>query len=85
MTTQATLSIADAGPPGTSRSSLAARLGALKAHGAAWIETCADYYEAAAVYDQLSSLSDAELHRRGLSRTTLARQICEACGPPMGR
>ena len=79
MTTQASLSPPNSHP--LPRSSLAGRLGALKAHGAAWIETCADYYDAAAVYDQLSRLSDAELRRRGLSRTTLARQICEASGP----
>jgi hypothetical protein len=83
MTTQASLSPSNSHP--LSRSSLAGRLGALKAHGAAWIETCADYYDAASIYDQLSRLSDAELHRRGLSRTTLARQICEASGPLMGR
>lgn len=43
---------------------------------AAWIETCADYWAAAAKYEQLSKLSDAELARRGLSRATLARDVC---------
>ena len=42
-------------------------------------ETCADYYAAAALYDALSRLSDAELYRRGLSRDTLARDISQAC------
>ena len=46
---------------------------------AAWIATAADYYEAAATYEQLSRLSDAELNRRELSRATLARNICRAC------
>ncbi len=46
---------------------------------AGWITTAADYYAAAAVYEQLSELSDAELQRRGLSRATLARDVCEAC------
>ena len=46
---------------------------------ARWITTAADYYSAAAVYEQLSQLSDAELQRRGLSRATLARDACEAC------
>ena len=46
---------------------------------AAWVETCADYYAAAAIYERLSKLSDAELHRRGLSRATLASDICRAC------
>ena len=45
-----------------------------------WITTAADYYEAAAMYEQLSKLSNAELQRRGLSRATLARDVCDACG-----
>lgn len=49
------------------------------AHASAWIETCRDYYKAAAVYEQLSGLSDAELRRRGLSRATLASDIVRAC------
>jgi hypothetical protein len=40
---------------------------------------CADYYAAAALYERLSGLSDAELHRRGLSRATLARDVRLAC------
>lgn len=44
----------------------------------AWATTCADYYAAAATYEQLSGLSDAELHRRDLSRATLAWDICQA-------
>ena len=62
------------------RSSFGARLADFKAHVAAWIKTCADYYEAAAMYEQLSNLSDAELHRRGLTGATLARDVCDACG-----
>lgn len=46
---------------------------------ARWITTAADYYTAAAVYEQLSGLSDAELQRRGLSRATLAWDISQAC------
>jgi hypothetical protein len=45
----------------------------------AWASTCADYYSAAALYDQLRSLSDAELRRRGFSRDTLAPDVCQAC------
>jgi tripartite-type tricarboxylate transporter receptor subunit TctC len=45
-----------------------------------WLETCRDYRRAAAIYDELRWLSDAELGRRGLSRETLARDICGACG-----
>jgi hypothetical protein len=42
-----------------------------------WYRACADYYAAAALYEQLSRLSDAELHRRGLDRGALAREVCE--------
>ncbi|MFM9848526.1 MAG: hypothetical protein ACKVP3_15355 [Hyphomicrobiaceae bacterium] len=45
-------------------------------HISAWINTCADYWAAAATYEQLSRLSDADLHHRGLSRMNLARDIC---------
>ena len=38
-----------------------------------------DYCAAAAIYDEMRGLSDAELKRRGLSRDTLARDICKAC------
>jgi hypothetical protein len=55
------------------------RLGPLTAHLAAWCETCADYYEAAGLYEELSALSDAELQRRGLSRATLAGHVCAVC------
>jgi hypothetical protein len=37
--------------------------------------TCADYYAAATLYEQLSALSDAQLKRRGLSRDILARDV----------
>jgi len=46
---------------------------------ATWADTCADYYAAAAMYGQLSALSDAELTRRGLSRATLAGEVRAAC------
>ena len=55
------------------------RLSPLTAHLAAWRETCADYYEAAGLYEELSALSDAELQRRGLSRATLAGHVCVVC------
>jgi hypothetical protein len=44
-----------------------------------WLATAVDYYTAAAIYEQLSRLSDAELQRRGFSRATLALDICQAC------
>jgi len=46
---------------------------------ATWVYTCADYYAAAAMYEQPSALSDAELMRRDLSRATLARHVLAAC------
>jgi len=44
-----------------------------------WANTCADYYAAAAMYEQLSNLSDVELARRGLARATLAHDVCASC------
>jgi hypothetical protein len=44
---------------------------------ATWVDTCAEYRAAAAIYEQLSALSDAELARRGLSRATLARDVLD--------
>jgi hypothetical protein len=43
-----------------------------------WVTTCADYYAAAAMYEQLSRLSNAELHKRGLSRDTVARDVFQS-------
>lgn len=44
-----------------------------------WTTTCADYLEAAALYDEFRGLSDAELARRGLDRATLGWDVCQAC------
>jgi hypothetical protein len=44
----------------------------------AWANSCADSYAAATMYEHLSGLSNAELHRRGLSRDTLARDVLES-------
>jgi len=45
----------------------------------AWLNACADYYAAAAIYEQLSKLSNAELRRRGLSRDMLSRDVFQSC------
>ncbi len=45
----------------------------------AWVHTCADYYAAAALYEQLYRRSDAELRRLGLSREHLGQELCAAC------
>jgi hypothetical protein len=47
----------------------------------AWFRTAADYYDAAATYEELARLSDAELARRGLSRDTLGRDVCASVPP----
>jgi len=51
----------------------------LRMRSAAWLATCANYYEAAATYEELNRLSDAELRRRSLDRPSLARDILRAC------
>jgi len=59
-----------------------ARVGSLRLLGARIAEcfrVSADYYAAAASYEQLSRLSDAELNRRDLSRASLGRDVCAAC------
>ena len=66
-------------PLATWLASLATHLGALGKHLTAWIDTCASYYAAATLYEELARLSDAELNRRGLTRATLARDIAQAC------
>ena len=48
----------------------------IKGNQMSWFRTCVDYYEAAALYEELNRLSDAELARRGLDRANLARDVC---------
>jgi hypothetical protein len=48
-----------------------------------WVDTCAEYRAAAAIHEQLSALSDAELARRGLSRATLAHDVLNADTSPL--
>ena len=42
---------------------------------ARWVKDRADRHAAAAAYEELSRLSDAELRRRSLSRDILARDL----------
>ena len=51
----------------------------LRARVATWLRKFASYYEAVAMYEELTGLSDAELARRGLDRPNLARDILQAC------
>ena len=44
---------------------------------ASGLRTCSQSYSAAALYQNLSQLSDAELSRRGLSRSKLASDVLE--------
>ena len=60
---------------------LRSSFGSLAQRIADGVKTAARYYEAAAMYEHLCRLSDAELNRRELSRATLARDICDACSP----
>ncbi|HJU32638.1 MAG TPA: hypothetical protein VJ740_14330 [Hyphomicrobiaceae bacterium] len=53
----------------------------LRARLAIWARTCAAYYGAVALYEDLNRLSDAELARRGLTRANLARDIIAARDP----
>jgi hypothetical protein len=54
---------------------LAARLSSFARRIRDYIDMMADFYVAAALHDELSKLSDAELYRRGLSRENLARHV----------
>jgi hypothetical protein len=53
--------------------------GAIKRAAQYIAETAADYHAAAAMYEALAALSDAELSRRGLSRATLAHDAQAVC------
>jgi hypothetical protein len=70
---------AQTGPHPASAFPLAGSISSVGRRIASWLATAADYYAAAAIYERLSRLSDAELHRRGLSRATLAWDISRAC------
>lgn len=55
----------------------AGRVRRLRTWISTWYTALVDYYAAAAIFQQLCRLSDAELARRVLSRATLARQAVE--------
>jgi hypothetical protein len=63
---------------GGSARRLSDRLRSIGSRIASWLDTCADHWAAAEMYQRLSVLSDAELARRGLSRATLARDVLAA-------
>lgn len=43
-----------------------------------WLRTAFEFYWVAEEYEELSRLSDAELHRRGLSRESMARDVIKS-------
>ncbi len=73
------ISSVDAVSPSKTAASLSSSIKSLARFFMTWTSSCADYYAAAAMYEKLSKLSNAELHRRGLSRDTLARDVCQSC------
>ena len=79
MASFAQLSEADTLAPAGSASDLSGWLKTLRRRIATCASTCVDYYEAAALYEQLRGLSDAELRKRGLERETLAQNACATC------
>jgi hypothetical protein len=69
----------DAVPTSETAASLTRSIKSVAQRVSMWANTCADYYAAAAMYEHLSGLSNAELHKRGLPRDTLARDVCQSC------
>ena len=58
---------------------------AILVRASAWATAHAEARAAATIYENLSRLSDAELHRRGLSRSTLSRDVSKTfSGPKVG-
>jgi hypothetical protein len=45
---------------------------------ASWVQSTADLWAAAALYDALRGLSDAELRKRGFSRDTLVQDVWQS-------
>jgi hypothetical protein len=79
MTMHEALFPTDTAPSGRAAASLSnwIRLAGLRI--VTWATISADYCAAATMYEQLSGLSDAELERRGLTRATLAQDVCDSC------
>ena len=69
----------DTVPATETAASLSSSIKSLARFVTTWANSCADYYAAAAMYEQLSKLSNAELNKRGLSRDTLAQDLCQSC------
>jgi hypothetical protein len=69
----------DAVAPTETAASLSSSIKSLARFFMTWANSCADYYAAASMYEQLSKLSNAEPHRRGLSPDTLAREVFQSC------
>ena len=72
----------DALTTGEPAAPLSSRIRSIGLRLVSWADACADHWAAAAMYEQLSALSDAELARRGLSRATLSRDVLEQHASP---
>jgi hypothetical protein len=79
------LSSVEVASPAETATSICSSIKSLARFLIQWVNACADYYAAAAMYEQLRRLSDGELHKRGLSRDTLARDLCHSCDRTAGR
>jgi hypothetical protein len=75
----------DAVPSSTTAASLSSSIKKFVQHVKLWANAYADYSAAAAMYEHLSGLSNAELQKRGLSRDTLAWDVCQYCDRTAGR
>jgi hypothetical protein len=68
----------DAVPRAETAASLSNAIKSLARLFVTWADNCGNNYAAAAIYGQLTRLSNAELHKRGLSRDTLARNVLQS-------
>jgi hypothetical protein len=64
---------------GNTTTSLSRSIKSLAEGFVAWMESCADYWAAAALYDALRKLPDSELQKRGFSRDKLAQDVFHSC------
>ena len=79
MTTHDQIFSADAFAAGKPVGSLSDWIRSIGRQLVGWADTSAGHWAAAAMYEQLSALSDAKLAQRGLSRATLAHDVHAAC------
>jgi hypothetical protein len=76
------LEVAPAAQRSAGESPFTARISSVVRRIGDYVDAMANYYAAAAIYEQLYRLSNAELRRRGLSRENLARDVLAAWDRP---